>query len=66
MKKQAKLYNQIGWWKFYKTVDGYSFTARDSKDYWYNGNVVTSDKSGSRFIEKEHHEALFEEIEFVE
>ena len=35
MKKQARLYNGIGWWDFYRTEDGHSFTIRDGKDYWY-------------------------------
>lgn len=65
MKKQARLYNGIGWWDFYRTEDGHSFTIRDGKDYWYNGNVLTGDKSGECFIEKQHHEELFSKIEFV-
>lgn len=65
MKKQAKLYNQIGWWKFYKTEDGHSFTVKDNKDYWYNGNVITGNKTGECFIEKKYHDELFNRIEFV-
>lgn len=65
MKKQAKLYNQIGWWKFYKTEDGHSFTVKDNKYYWYNGNVITNDKSAECFINEKYHKELFNRIEFV-
>lgn len=65
MKKQAKCYNQIGWWKYYKTEDGHGFTIRDGKDYWYNGNVITKDITSECFIEKKYHEELFAKIEFI-
>lgn len=65
MKKKATLYNQLGDWKFYKTEDGHSFTVKDNKDYWYNGNIITNDRTGECFIEKKYHEKLFEQIEFV-
>ena len=66
MKKQAKCHNQLGWWKFYRTEEGHSFTVRDNKDYWYNGNVAANDRTGERFIEKQHHAILFEKIEFID
>ncbi len=64
--KEAKLYNQLGWWRFYKTEDGHSFAIRDGKDYHYNGNVITNDRSGECYIPKEKHEELFKQIKFVE
>lgn len=66
MKKQARCYNQIGWWKFYKTEDGHCFTVRDNTSYWYDGNFITGDKTGKCFIEMKYHEELFNKIEFVD
>jgi hypothetical protein len=65
MKKQAICYNSLGWWRFYKTEDGHSFTVRDNKDYWYNGNVITGEKANECYIEKKHLDELFEKIVFV-
>lgn len=62
--KTAKLYNQIGWWKFYRTDEGHGFTVRDNKDYWYNGNVNTGDRTGECYIPKEKHAELFARIKF--
>ena len=65
MKKQAKRYNSLSWWEFYKTEDGHSFTVRDNKEYWYNGNVLTNDETNQCFIKKKYHKELFDKIEFI-
>ena len=62
--KIAKCYLKRGWWKHYRTEDGYTFSVRDDKDYWYDGNAFTNDKTNECYIPKEKHEALFSKIKF--
>jgi hypothetical protein len=66
MKKRAKLYNELGWWKYYKTDDGHSFAIREGRHYYYNGNVHTNDKSGECYIAPDKLPDLLDKIEFVE
>ena len=62
--KIAKCYLKRGWWKHYRTEDGHAFSVRDDKDYWYDGNVFTNDKTNECYIPKEKHEVLFLQIKF--
>ena len=62
--KKAKCYLKRGMWKHYRTSDGHTFAVRDNKEYWYDGNAFTGDKSKECYIPKDKHEELFSQIEF--
>jgi hypothetical protein len=62
--KKAKLYDKRGWWSYYRTEDGHTFSVRDEKHYFYHGNVFKDEKT-TVFIEPENHKRLFGRIEFV-
>lgn len=64
--KVAKCYWFSGWWRCYRTDDGHTFTVRDGKDYFYDGNAFTGDKSRECYIPPEKHEELFAIIKFEE
>lgn len=62
--KKAKLYDKRGWWSYYRTEDGHTFSVRDEKHYFYYGNVFKDEKI-TIFIKPKNHKILFEQIEFV-
>lgn len=36
---KARCYYVTGLWRYYRTIDGETFSIRDNKDYFYHGNV---------------------------
>lgn len=62
--KEAKHYSKRGWWDYYRTEDGHTFSVRDNRHYFYHGNVF-NDEGTTIFIEPKDHKQLFEKIKFV-
>lgn len=62
--KEAKLYYKRGWWNYYRTEDGHTFSVRDNQHYFYHGNVFKNEET-LIFIKPENHEELFKKISFV-
>jgi hypothetical protein len=61
--KTAKCYLKQGWWMYYRTEDGHTFSVRDGKDYWYSGNVYKGEKL-CVYVKPEQHAELFSRIKF--
>lgn len=61
---EAKLYKKIGWWDYYRTEEGHTFSVRDNQHYFYHGNVFKNEDI-TIFVEPKDHEELFKKISFV-
>lgn len=61
---EAKLYNVYGWWRYYRTADGRTFSVRDGQHYFYHGNVKTgNNKNFCAYIKNP--EKLLARVQFV-
>ena len=61
--KIAKFYDRRGWWMYYRTEDGHTFSVRDDKEYFYHGNVFKNENV-TVYIKPEQHAELFAKIKF--
>ena len=61
--KTAKCYYKRGWWNYYRTEDGHTFSVRDNKEFFYHGNVFQNEKL-TVHIKPEQHAELFAKIKF--
>lgn len=60
---EAKCYYVTGWWRYYRTEDGKTFSVRDNKDYFYHGNVY---KNQDILVYIKNAEKLKRKVKFVD
>ena len=65
-RKVAKCCAVYGWWRYYRTEDGWTYSVRDGKYYFAHGNALTGADNGTRFIAGDELQKLKDEVLFVE
>ena len=63
-RKSAKCYAVYGWWRYYRTPDGETYSIRDGKYYFSHGNVITGENNEIKYIQGENLKNLLEKVRF--